>query len=211
MTGTELSSNLGLRLEDSAEGIFTSQMKVNAINSAQKQVVSLIDNKHLAELEVVANNQATSAGVVSFSTASITPIGNGIVGVYDEDNDKWCTRVEPGEVKRLENSYLSGDTTSPVFYVFDETIYVKPTTATIIDIWYINKPTDYTTGTLSSSCELAPALQEVLLDIAESQLWRMDGKGDRGNTVMQNAINVIQMLNGRIIGDETKSVGSAGR
>ena len=125
MTGTVLSANLGLRLEDSAENIFTSQMKVNAINSAQKQIVSLVDNKHLAELEVIKDDQAASGGIVSFSTASITPIGNGIIGVYDEVNNKWCTRIEAGEVMRLDNSYLSGDSTSPVFYIFDETIYVK--------------------------------------------------------------------------------------
>ena len=211
MTGTELSANLGLRLEDAGENIFTSQMKINAINAGQKQIVNLVENKYLAELQVIKGNQAVSGGSVSFSTASITPIRDGIVGIYDETNDKWCTMIEPGEVKSLENSYLSGDTTNPTAHIFDETIYVNPTTIDTIDIWYLNSPTDYTTSNLTTSCELNAALQEILLDLAESQLWRIDGRGDRAQLAYQSAVSVLQMLNGRTPIDITQSIGTAGR
>ena len=61
MTGTELSSNLGLRLEDPAESIFTASAKVDSINLAQKTVVNMLHNGYLTELEnLIAGTQEGS-------------------------------------------------------------------------------------------------------------------------------------------------------
>ena len=94
MTGTALSTTLGLRLEDTAETIFTAQMKMDAINSAQRAVVNLVHDQYLTELEDIKNNQSTSGGSVSFSSMSLDPIRNRILGVYDETNDKWATMID---------------------------------------------------------------------------------------------------------------------
>ena len=110
MTGTELSSNLGLRLEDPAESVFTQAAKIDAINLAQKTVVNMVDNAYLTELEEIANDKNPSsgtAGEITFSAASVAPVRGGSTGIYDDTNDKWCTMIETKDLKRLENSYLS--------------------------------------------------------------------------------------------------------
>ena len=214
MTGTELSSNLGLRLEDPAESVFTQAAKIDAINLAQKTVVNMVDNAYLTELEEIANDKTPSsgtAGEITFSAASVAPVRGGITGIYDDTNDKWCTMIETKDLKRLENSYLSGTTSNPIAYVFNETIYVRPTTIALIDIWYIKSPTDYTSGTLGNECELNPALHELVLDFAEAQLWRMDAKADRAQAASNNAYTIIKTLNERYQVERPEGIGTKGR
>ena len=143
------------------------------------------------------NDAAVTAGVCTFDVAfcsGVNPIRNGIVGVYDETNNLWCTMVETKDLKRLENSYLSGTTSNPVAYVFQETIYVKPTSVALIDIWYLTEPTDYVAGAITAECELNPALHELVLDFAEAQLWRMDAKSDLSQSSYNNALNLVKVL-----------------
>jgi len=212
MTGNEMLSALGLRLEDPAQSVFTQSAKLTALNLAQKSVVNMIDNAYLVELQTKANDRSVTSGECSFDTAfgsNVNPIRNGIVGVYDETNDKWCTMIEPGDVKRLENSYLSGDTSNPVSYIFADSIYVRPTSISTIDVWYIKVPTDLAAD--GTECELNPALQEMVLDFAESQLWRMDGKGDRAQISYNNALNTVKVLNERYVNEKPTGIGTKGR
>ena len=206
-----MNSNLGLRLEDPAQSVFTESAKVDAINVSMKTVVNMLDNGYLTEMERIDEDQALGSGNVSFSTAGITPIRGGITGIYDETNNLWCTMIETKDLKRLENSYLSGSTSNPVAYVFKETIYVKPTSVALIDIWYLTEPTDYVAGAITAECELNPALHELVLDFAEAQLWRMDGKGDRGQVAYTNATTMIKVLNERYQVEKPEGIGTKGR
>ena len=212
MTGNEMLSNLGLRLEDPAASVFTSAVKLDSLNLAQKTVCSMIDNAYLVELQTIADNKTVSTGACTFDVAfgsCVNPIRNGITGIYDETNDVWCTMIEPGDVKRLENSYLDGSTSNPVAYVFADTIYIKPTSVSSIDVWYIKEPTDLAAS--ATECELNPALQEMVLDFAESQLWRMDAKSDRAQSAYNNALNLVKVLNDRYQAEKPTGIGTKGR
>ena len=213
MTGNDLKTSLGLRLEDAAESVFTAQVKMDAVNSAQRLVVSLADNKYLQELETIADGKAVTSGACTYTIAfgSSLPIRGGITGIYDEDNDKWCTMVETKDLKRLENSYLSGTTANPVAYIFQKTIYVKPTSVALVDIWYLDEPTDYVAGAITAECELNPALHELVLDFAEAQLWRMDAKPDRAQSAYNNALNLVKVLNDRYQVEKPEGIGTKGR
>jgi len=216
MTGTEMNSNLGLRLEDPAQSVFTEAAKIDAINISMRTVCNMLDNGYLTEMERIDNNQATGGGgdvpgAISFGNAGITPIRGGITGIYDETNDLWCTMVETKDLKRLENSYLSGTTSNPVAYVFQETIYVKPTSVALVDIWYLTEPTDYVAGAITAECELNPALHELILDFAEAQLWRMDAKADRAQSAYNNALNLVKVLNDRYQVEKPEGIGTKGR
>ena len=211
MTGTALSTTLGLRLEDTAETIFTAQMKMDAINSAQRAVVNLVHDQYLTELEDIKNNQSVSGGSVSFSSMSLDPIRNRILGVYDETNDKWATMIDYKDRKELDNVYLTPTSADAVVFVLNETIYVKPTSISQVDVWYLKKPTDYTysDGTsMATPCELNPALYEPVLSYAEGILWRMDNKLNQANTANQSAIQQINVLNQRIQQDNIESIGT---
>ena len=226
MTGTELSSNLSLRLEDPGESIFTTSAKVDAINIAQKTVVNMLHNGYLTELEgsVDSSGGLTSSSLftdtvkIAFSSLNISPIRGGVIGVKDKTNEKWCTMIEVGDVKKLENSYLAGDTSNPVAWVFQEKVFIKPESCTNLVVLYIAPPVDYVStqsddsvGGMGRECELNPALQEIVLDFAESQLWRMDAKPDRAQTSYNNALAMIKTLNDRYIIDGPQGIGTKGR
>ena len=212
MTGNDMIANLGLRLEDPAKSVFTEAAILEALNNSQRSVVNMVDNNYLAELQSIApgkNPSTGTAGQMTYTEAAVVPIRNGIVGIYDDTNDKWCTMIEPGDVKRLENSYLSGDTSNPIAYVFGESIYVKPTSIALIDIWFLKVPTALAAD--ATECELNLALQELVLDFAESQLWRMDAKAERGQVAYQNAINMVKILNDRYQVEKPEGIGPKGR
>ena len=212
MTGTELSANLGLRLEDPAESVFTEAAKVDAINMGQKAVVNMVDNNYLAELQNVVTGVTVASNECEYATAFVAdlPIRNGIVGIKNTGGGTWCTMLEVGDAKRLENSYLSGSATNPTAYVFNEKIYVDNGN-TAIDIWYLQSPTDYVAGAITAECQLNPALQELVLDFAEAQLWRMDAKPDRAAAAYSNALNVIKVLNERYQVEKPEGIGTKGR
>jgi hypothetical protein len=201
MTGAEMLTNLGQRLEDPAGTIFTTAVKLENLNIAQKNLVNMIHNAYLTELETVANNKVAGAGsrwsTCTFATAFSTdlPIRNGIIKIYDETNDKWCTIVEFKDVKKLENSYLAGDTTSPRAFIFDETIYIQPTSCVLIDVWYLKAPTALAND--SNECVLNTALHDIVLDLAESKCWRMDGKPEKAQIAQNSATSMIGVLNER--------------
>ena len=204
MTGDALNTQLGFRMEDTAESIFTKQQKVDAINNAQKQLVVMVDNSYLSELETsttasVSSGEATYANL--FSTSN--PIRSSIIAVRDYSGGadlKWCTIIDAKDVKQTDNVYLAGTTANPTVQIFDEKIHVQPSTVSQIKVWYIKSPTPYVYGTASSmddECELNSSLEGVVLDLAESELWRSDGNLNRANGALQNGMAVIQVLNGR--------------
>jgi len=218
MLGSEMNANLGLRLEDPAESVFTSQAKVDAVNLSQKTVVNMVDNGYFTELERIEDNATVASGACTFASAGISPMRGGITGIYDETNDLWCTMVETKDLKRLENAYLAGSTSNPVAYVFQEIIYIKPTSTTSIDIWYLKTPQDFDysdssngTGGMGAECELNPALHELVLDFSEAQLWRMDSKPDRANSAYNNALNLVKVLNDRYQVEKPEGIGTKGR
>jgi len=209
MTGAQMLDNLGLRLEDPAESVFTNGAKLDALNLAQKTVVNMIDNGYLTELETIIAGTTGADGRITFASLSLDPIRAGITAIYSTTDSKWCTMVQAKDLKRLENTYLAGSATNPISYVFDEKIHILPVATTIIDVWYLKVPTDLADGVVE--CELNPALQELVLDFAESQLWRMDAKSDRAQLAYTNALNVVKTLNERYQVEKPEGIGTKGR
>tara|TARA_R100001463_G_scaffold14733_4_gene38677 strand:+ start:906 stop:1640 length:735 start_codon:yes stop_codon:yes gene_type:complete len=180
---------------------------------------------------VTANGVASGKSNFTGSSASdlnIDPIRGGVVAVkaYKSTGTTggsdfalvslgFANMIEPQDVKRLENSYLAGSGSNPVAYVFQDAIYVEPLTGTdavkALDVWYVKNPTEYTSGTLSTECEMNVSLHEVILDFAESQLWKMDNKPDRAGVAYTNAINLIKALNDRYQVEKPKGIGTQGR
>jgi len=287
MTGNEMLSTLGLRLEDPSESNFTQAAKLDSLNIAQRSVVNLVNNAYLTDLQVIDRSKGVDAvgsltitnagtgysgnntlaatggggsgfagtytvsngsistvtitnpgsgytsvptitltgtngqsdtdavitaalgGVLPFGSLSNVPIRNGIVAVRDVTNNKYANMIEPTDVKRLENSYLAGSTSNPIAYVFSERIYLEPSSVATVDVWYIKKPIDI--GANATECELNIALHEIVIDLAESQLWKMDAKVDRAAAAYGNATAQIEALNARYIAEAPKGIGTKGR
>jgi len=290
MTGNEMISQLGMRMEDPSQENFTQTMKIDVLNVAQKTVVNLIHNAYLDELESIQNDVSISNGVVDyssvFSTTSVviagngsgsgatavpvirggyvvavtvtapgsayantptatisggggasatltvtksantigsitvsnpgngsysegSPIRNGITAIYDETNDLFCSMIEAKDAKRLENSYLAGGTNNPVAYTHGQKIYVSPSTTDTIDVWYLKEPTAI--GADANEADLNVALHEIILDFAESQLWKMDAKNDRATSASASAMGQIEALNARYPSEAPKGLGTKNR
>ena len=204
MDGDALNTQLGFRMEDTAESIFTKQQKVDAINNAQKQLVVMVDNSYLSELETsttasVSSGEATYANL--FSTSN--PIRSSIIAVRDYSGGadlKWCTIIDAKDVKQTDNVYLAGTTANPTVQIFDEKIHVQPSTVNQIKVWYIKRASSYTysdASSMATECQLNSGLEGIVLDLAESELWRSDSNLNRANGALQNAMAVITVLNGR--------------
>lgn len=209
MTGDVMVDMLGLRLEDPEESSFSSDAKIKALNLAQKTVVNLIHNAYLTELEVEDASEATTAGQVAFTGLTSPPVRNGIISVMISSGN-YATMIDVRDVARTQNSLLSGTTANPVAYVFDEKIYILPSSTTAIDVRYLAEPADITDASNSES-SLNEALHEAMLDFAESQLWRMDAQGDRAAAAYTSGSNIINALNGRYESESPKGVGTKGR
>ena len=208
-------STLGLRLEDPQESSFTQTAKLDALNIAQRSVVNLVHNSYLVELQAIVANKAMVAYSVTYAVLTADgsggqPIRNGIVAVK-LNGGKWATMIEPGDQKRLENTYLAGSTTNPVAYVFGEKVYVDgaATGTTAIDIWYLRQPVAIAAS--GTECELNIALHEIVVDLAESQLWKMDAKVDRAGAAFGNAKAQIDALNARYPAEAPSGIGTKGR
>ena len=73
--------------------------------------------------------------------------------------------------------------------------------------------TDETSGIsgMGGPCPLNPALHELVLDFAESQLWRMDAKSDRATSAYNSALNMVKALNERYQIEKPQGIGTKGR
>ena len=241
MTGNEMLDTLALRLEDPTGTAFTAAAKLDALNIAQREVVNIIHNGYLTDLQVIdahtihttnafqENKLTASTANVTFATAGIAPIRNGIIaikvynladtsGSYTANSLGFANMIEPRDIKRLENSYLAGTDTNPVAYVFQETIFVEIGTAVTsegtgtthgIDIWYLKQPTAIAAN--ATECELNIALHTLVVDLAEHQLWKMDNKADRGALAYNNAISQITALNERYATESPNGIGTTSR
>ncbi|MAE81134.1 MAG: hypothetical protein CMB80_00255 [Flammeovirgaceae bacterium] len=213
MTGNEMLSTLGLRLEDPSESSFTQAAKLDALNIAQKSVVNLIHNAYLGELQVIDEGKAMTDNTIDLSAngdLSEEVMRNGIIAVYDSTDDVWCTMIDPGDQKRLENSYLAGSAANPVAYVFSNKLFVDGPGATdTVDVWYLRSPADIEAD--GNECSLNVALHESVVDMAESQLWKMDAKNDRATAAYANGKGQIDSLNARYPTEAPTGIGTKGR
>ena len=207
-------TKLGLRLEDTGSTNFTADTKDSALNTAQMMLANFLHEAYLTELEFKdtvsltgTSGLITLGGAGSANNSNSVPIRNSIRalqlvtgGVY-----RYAIRIPFEDAKKLENEYLGADTVNPVYWVFGNNITYRPIGATSAVLYYLKAP-----ATISSSQEpvLNIALHELMVDIAESELWRMDNKADRSQLAKASAMEQIKMLNDRYAIEQPTGVGN---
>jgi len=137
---------LGYRLEDSGSNLFTDTFKIKAINNGVIKLVQAIDNKYLTELQVLKSSLSLSLGSANLSSANLgyLPLrgGQGILKVCDTSTGKYCLQIDMDDIKKTENTYLAPSTDNPVFYIFQNKLYVLPTSITSVDVYFLKIPTE---------------------------------------------------------------------
>jgi hypothetical protein len=213
-----LVDELGIRLEDPAEAVFTEAVKLLALNRGQIQVCHYLNNAYLTELEAVESDLTISGG--SYSIASLDTSNGalkgseGILAVgFDLDDSgtyTFATEVDIRNIKRTENTYLADALTNYLYYIFSNTIYCLwgGTAKASADgqIYYLSKPASMTTAV---DPEINSGLHEIMLLFAEAICWAMDAKIDRRTKALESALSQCQKLNEKYT--PATNIGTKGR
>ncbi len=169
MTGADMLNLLALRLEDAGKGKFPDSFKLDALNNAQIRVAQMIDNHYLTELEVLDTNIAvtTGAALVSLLTYNVLRGSEGIQMIKKYDTGGlYMNMIDIKNIKTTENPYLAGSVSNPLAYIFQNTIYILPTSITAIDVWYLKMPTPIL-NKFQSSAHGTPQVGKFLGDVGQ--------------------------------------------
>jgi len=199
-----LEAELGLRLEDPGENVFTEAFKLVALNKAQKQAAQMLHTGYLTELENSESALDVSGGSYAITSLNSSDgVFKGAEGVLRVSVDPgtagtyyFATKVDIKDIKRTENTYLAGSDTNILWYIFSSSVYILCTTytATVATIYYLKKPTSMTTAV---DPILNRALHPLICTLAEAICWAMDGKLDRRQAAYDIALAEIEILNAR--------------
>ncbi len=144
MNVTEMVHTLSLRLEDAATINFTDAMKLQALNNGQVYAAHRLVKPYLTELQAVQESLTATSGEYAMSSLTYNVLGGeqGIVAVKI-NGGKWCTEISVKDLKKTENFYLAGTVNNPLYWVFNNIIYVSNgQTNPSIDVYYYKVPTD---------------------------------------------------------------------
>lgn len=150
MNVSEMIAQLSLRLEDAASVRFPDSIRLDTLNNAQKKLANILHPAYLTELQTLEASFTVTTGVTAELTStnltgsySVLGGAEGVLQVRDSSTGTVATRLELSDVKKNENSYLAGSVANPLYYIFDNKIYVFPTTGiSAVDLYYLRVPVD---------------------------------------------------------------------
>lgn len=209
MTGTIILAMLGRRLEDENNAKFPVENKIDAMNNGMIRLINMLDNDHLEELRTIENVPTGEIvdGVALLSVLADGVIRNGVEKVYDTVGTKFLHLVDIKDLDKQANTYLTPSATHGYAYVYGDSLYLKPTTLTDVDVWYIGKPSLWAASGYTAECPLNLALHGLVADLAEAELWKQDGKSGKADGVMKVATTEIQTLNARAEAERKEELG----
>ena len=166
---------------------FTQMTEINGMTGTVNQLDS-----NTFEINGVAADPAETSissdlgGTVEKLETSMTRM----VSVYDDTNDRF---VELTTIAAIgENTSYSYGTKGALF---NNRFYVSSSTATSdCTLIYITSPTDIV-DTATEITYLSDSVQQAIVEMAESLLWRQDNKQTRAATAKQSAIEIITSIN----------------
>jgi len=198
MTGNEMLTSLGYRMEDTGHTDFPSAQKLVALNDAQRQVVALCSNEALVQLQSTEDldtvDEDTDLGSLKyFALPSPTgePLMNRIVKAYDKTNSRFIEMVSPNGFE-TNTTYSYGTLGT----LMRNRLYVSTgdTTIAACILVYISTPADIAAN--GNEIEnLSDSVQQAIIEMAESLLWRQDNRQQRAQGASSNAIAMITAIN----------------
>ena len=191
MTVDEMYTLLDTRLEDAGRTKFVVATRLLALTNAETKLVPLVDNKYLTELETSDLNKSISSGyyLLSSLTGDVVTGKKGITRVKVHGG-KWMTPMEPDELQDQQNTLYAPSVLNPKYYVYESRLYVVPTTIPKIDIYYLKNPALNGTQTI-----LNVELHDIMVTLAEAELWGTSRDFDRQKAALESAIASIAVLN----------------
>ena len=198
LTVSNMSSRLGNLMDDPNEEVFTSALKLDALNDAQKELVLKLlsfgsSHSHIYDAlnEIMVKetfSNVTAAGFNLNNTVSRNFLRNGFVNasiIDDDGNKRWCTRITTDKLGVTQNQYMAGSTTDPKVNITSNNFELMVDVGSYpkdVTCYYVGEP--YTMAASASGsgktqvvaiCDLNPVMHDLLVLMAEAQLRRLRG------------------------------------
>lgn len=146
MSVYSLAVDLSLRLEDSTMETFPMPVLQDSIEQAVRTMAAHLNKNYLSSLRTVAKNVEATNGELAITIANLGyNVLKGTQGIekvkISGANGKWCTPIDMDDVKKLENPKYAGSSFKPVYYMYDNKIYISAgVTSPVVDIWFLRIP-----------------------------------------------------------------------
>ena len=204
MTGNEMLTSLGYRMEDTGHTDFPSAQKLVALNDAQRQVMALCSNEALVHLQVSEDLDTvqtdTDLGSLKYfalpspvdgNPNPVEPLMNRVVKAYDKTNSRFIEMVSPNGFE-TNTTYSYGTLGT----LMRNRLYVSTgdTAIAACILVYISTPADIAANGTEIE-NLSDSVQQAIIEMAESLLWRQDNRQQRASIAAANAIAMITAIN----------------
>ncbi len=167
---------------------FTQMTEINGITG----IIEGVAGNNFSVQGVSGDPQETTGGTVTLvDDGSGYAVRNGIYKVKDETNSVIAKIVEEKDFPSTTD-YSYGT----ICCISTDSLKISPTTCTTATVWYIKEPTAIAND--STECELNSSLESILLDLAESMLFRADNDLQRASLAEKKAFDQIKTLNERV-------------
>ena len=142
-------SLLALRVEDADKVIFTDDLKLKTLINGEMKLCQMIRNEYLTELQNIAESKTATDGVLALSTSDsdtcvdVNGVLRGIEGIIKVKihGGLFATEISMKDLKKTENIFLAGSAQNPVYYLYNNTIYINAgVTSPVIDVFYVKMP-----------------------------------------------------------------------
>lgn len=200
-------SLLGVRLEDAKATIFTNALKLDELNQAQNKLVQMLHTGYLTELQETETMTTATNGTLSMADLSY-PVLRGQEGIISVriSGGRYATEITTADLKKMENSYLTGTDSNPLYHIFGNTIKLyTSTTSPVVDVMYIRLPAEMTyvynlsTVTSYDAGTMGKTIQFVQSELAGYVNQTFLGASVYNKTKDSYGIVVSQNINGTIM------------
>ena len=203
MTGNEMLTSLGYRMEDTGHTDFPSAQKLVALNDAQRQVVALCSNEALVQTQVrddldSGTEDASFGGHTYFALPAdgdgAEKLMNRVIKVYDNTNERFIEMVSPNGFETT-NKYNYGTLGT----LLNNRLYVSTNDSEVDSVFmvHIPAPADIAANDTEIT-HFSESVQQAIVEMAESLLWRQDNRQQRAQGASSNAIAMITAINASV-------------
>ncbi len=215
----EILRHLRSRVEDTTDLGFTLQQKLDALDSAQRYLCSVVHNNYLMNLEFTDECMTNNIGIIDITSLTHKVFRNDILSIttMQEGYLTHLDKIEQDDLSRMGNYYMSGNIDYKMWWLFGGKIHIYPTHAqTLVNISYIKEPKMFhedetSTNNIDGDCDLDMILIDPLLDFAESYLWKIDNKPNRVKLAFELGQSAVELLNNRYAQERTTGLGQIGQ
>ena len=200
---SHLLTEIKMRLEDSGGTSFTDDEYKGILDSAVEEMCHTLNPIYLDSLclHISANtNSDGKAGLFGYGVTDKRQVLSAQVATTGEIPRFVDIISEEKAQKVLDNKYMGLDKNYPVAYIASEggtstnlNIYLFPQAEYTVIVKIMANPFGF--GTESTTLILDSKMDDVILDLAEYRLWKIDNKQERSQLAYKSAIDRINVLN----------------